>query len=66
VPKLPRALRAVLPGPREAARPPRRRPVPPPPAPSRGPAAPGDLLGALDAARDRLRTAIPPRADDDL
>jgi hypothetical protein len=44
---------------------PARRATPPPPRP---PAATGeapDLLGALDAARDRLRTAIPPRDDED-
>lgn len=51
----------LLPAP-PAARPPRRR-VPPPPSSSPGTAP--DLLGALDAAHERLRDAIPPRPDDE-
>jgi hypothetical protein len=42
-------------------------PTAPPPAGSTGASAPAEGLSLvrLDAARDRLRAAIPPRADED-
>ena len=48
------------------ALPPRRPPGQRRPPRRKASVADGDLLGRLDAARERLRAEIPPRADDDV